>query len=692
MQTHYRPLLAFAAGALALTNPAAGAQEAEAPADAPSGVSVVTVTGQALQPDPRTGLSGSAQGLPASTTVLSHEDVATITVGRDISNVFRRVPGVVANNLDQGDTGNGFKMRGFATQGTHGADAAVYIDGVPQNMPSSEAGAGHGPAFLEWLTPDMVERIEVIKGPVSVRHGDQNRSGAVNVVTRSGGPSSVALTLESYGGRRVSLVHSAGVGELNSFVVADRYRSDGYRRGSWLDRDNLFWKLSTVQGQARYSARINHYRSRFETSGYLNYAQLAAGIVARDAPEPGMPAGFGEGRRTGLVLDRTPLDDAGLHLTAYAEDFERLRATSAGAVLHNAGLDDRRIHGGSIAWRTAFPAATLLAGADYRRDKGDGTRQRYQNRQPTSTWLTNLDLDLATWGLFAETQYKPADALKLTLGMRHDWFDYAIGNRKLLAASSDYEKSVFTPKLGAAWTPGPGLTVFANAAEGFRSPAAQQISPAGAAGPLGAAGGQVNDDIAPSKVRSFDLGVHARVSSTWSLSSTVFYVLNEDEIVQTGRTTFAGAGETTRRGIELDTRWRAAEGIDLYASYTRLLRAEFDNPLPNTQRRISVARHQLKAGLELRQQPAAGTLRYNLDAYLTSGIPYATGTPLTERIVPTHTRYDMRVSWDYRKMQLSAYATFQPHAIGESFYASATGLWVSPQPRRFGGASLRYFF
>ena len=90
------------------------------------------------------------------------EDLATLDIGRDISNVFRRVPGVVANNIDQGDTGNGFRMRGFATQGTHGADTAIYIDGVPQNIPSSQGGAGHGPAFLEWMTGDMIDTFDVM--------------------------------------------------------------------------------------------------------------------------------------------------------------------------------------------------------------------------------------------------------------------------------------------------------------------------------------------------------------------------------------------------------------------------------------------------------------------------------------------------------------------------------------------------
>lgn len=688
-----RPL-PFALSALAFACTAAQAQQQPAPGA--SEMPTVTVQGQAEHGSDKTRLSGATEAMAASVSVVDAEEVATINVGRDISNIFRRVPGVVANSLDQGDTGHGFKMRGFATQGTHGADTAVYIDGVPQNMPSSEAGAGHGPAFIEWLTPDMIERIEVIKGPLSVRHGDQNRSGAVNIVTRSAPvQSSVALSMETYGGRRASLLHSARLGRVDSLLIADVYRSDGYRAGSWLDRDNLFWKLSFADAGARYSARLNHYRSDFETAGYLNYERLASGAVARSAPEENLPPGFGAGRRTSLVLERAPLTDSGLQLTAYAENFERTRATTAASVtttLHNVGRDDRNIVGASAAWRWMFDDAALLAGADLRRDRGDGTRQRYQQRRPSATWLTNLDLDLLTWGVFAEVQYKPARDWRLTAGMRHDWFDYDIVNRKLPDASLGYRKSVFTPKLGAAWSPGARLTVFANAAEGFRSAAAQQLSPAGAAGPLDAAGGRADAGLAPSKVRSYDAGLQAQVADGLTVGATYFYVLNEDELVQTGPTSFASVGDTTRRGAELDGRWQIARALSVYGSYTRLFEAQVNNPLPNTARGISVARHQAKAGLEIRQAVAGGTLRYHLDGYVTQGIPYASGTPLTERIVPTHVRYDARVSFDYRKMQLSVFAVYQPHDIGESYYASATGLWVSPQPRRHAGVAARYFF
>ncbi|MDQ2822191.1 MAG: TonB-dependent receptor plug domain-containing protein [Pseudomonadota bacterium] len=75
-----------------------------------------------------------------------------------MSNIFRRVPGVAANNIDQGDTGNGFRMRGFGTEGTHGADTAMYGDGVPHNIPSSQGDAATPSSAAVMLESDGVRR------------------------------------------------------------------------------------------------------------------------------------------------------------------------------------------------------------------------------------------------------------------------------------------------------------------------------------------------------------------------------------------------------------------------------------------------------------------------------------------------------------------------------------------------------
>lgn len=700
----WRPTFAALAIAAGLTYGEAYASEeqtAALPATPPQSTATlapIEVSGEALSREllgARELLTLDSTGLPAAMSVITQSDLQTINVGRDISNVFRRVPGVVANNIDQGDTGNGFRMRGFATQGTHGADTAVYVDGVPQNLPSSEAGAGHGPAFLEWLTPDMIGNITVIKGPVSALYGDQHRAGAVDITSPWGDvPSSIGLTVESYGGRRASLVHSSQYKDIQSLFVADVYRADSFRNDADTKRENFFWKLSTPYDGGRYSLSVNHYHARYHAAGYLLYSDLKSGAAGFRDVQYDTP-GFGKNTQTGLVFNRSPLNsEAGFYTTLYAQNLERERGIAAAVDQHNVGTDDRYFAGGRVANNFVFSdRAALFVGADVRRDKGDGIRQRYRSGNPTDNYLVNLNMDLVTYGLFAQGQYKPVENLKLLAGLRYDAFDYDIENRKLPDASFKYSDSVMTPKLGAVWSVLPSLDVYANVAEGFRSPAAQQISPSGTLGPLGASGGTANTSIAPSKVRSYDLGFTASPSANWALAGAVYYTENEDEIVLTAPDTFSSVGETTRKGFELDARYRFSRGFSVYANYGRIVEADIKNPLPGTGARLSVPKDIVKAGLEYGTPFANGRITLNADAYLTRGVPYYSGSPLAEKNMPTYTRYDFRATYDYQRVQVSAYWVLQPHRYAsEAAYATSAGLYVSPQPKNLVGVNMRYFF
>ncbi|WP_332878659.1 TonB-dependent receptor [Massilia sp. S19_KUP03_FR1] len=562
--------------------------------------------------------------MPGSVTSITAQDIATLNVGRDISTIFRRVPGVVANNIDQGDTGNGFRMRGFATQGTHGADTAIYVDGVPQNMPSSQGGAGHGPAFLEWLTGDMIDTVDVVKGPVSALYGDQNRAGSVAISTREGGaatPSSAAVTLESYGGRRASLTLSGDNGTVRSLLVADRFHLDGFRNGAQTDRGNAFWKLSTTLGAGLYSLRASYYTADYAGAGYLSLPAIDAGLSPRSTQYN--LAGFGEATRKTLVFNRRPAQgEAGWFATAYAEDFERSRAITTSTTQHTYGYDKRNI-----------------------------------------------------------------------LGARYDRFDYDLVNRKLPAASTGYQGSAFTPKFGAVWQALPGLEVFLNSAQGFRSPAAEQISASGSLGPLGAPGGKINAGIAPSKVTSHDLGITARPGAGWTVAGAVYAIRNDDEIINTAPDVYLASGQTTRRGVELDLRYQISPDFNAYLSYGRILRAQLDNPTPGTGARLSVPAHTWKAGAGQRRALGSGHLALNGDVYVTAANPYYMGTPSRQRAMPTYVRYDVKAAYDVGTWQAALFATFQPHETASDIaYGSAAGLLVSTVPRTQAGASLRHFF
>ncbi|MDN4037654.1 TonB-dependent receptor [Massilia sp. YIM B02443] len=657
---------------------------------------VVEVKGERTE-DERLAPGAGARALPGSVTTVTSEDLATMDIGRDISNVFRRVPGVVANNIDQGDTGNGFRMRGFATQGTHGADTAIYIDGVPQNIPSSQGGAGHGPAFLEWLTGDMIDTIDVVKGPVSALFGDQNRAGSVAIATREGGaatPSSATLTLESHGGRRGSLVLSGEREGIRSLLVADRYRIDGFRHGSGNDRSNLFYKLSTKLGDGVYSLRATYYKSEYAGAGYLSLPGMEAGLVDPHATMYGLP-GFGDAHRKTLVFNRSPASgQAGWFATAYYEDFARSRAIQTSTTQHTYGYDERDIYGARAGNNWAFgDAALLTVGLEARRDRGDAFRQQYRNLAPTANYVNNQDLDLLTYGAFVQGQYRLLPSLKLHGGARYDRFDYEIVNRKLPAASTGYDKSVLTPKVGAIWTVRPAFELYANVAEGFRSPAAEQISSSGSLGPLGAAGGRINADIEPSRVRSYDLGINARPLAGLELSGAVYTIRNDDEIVNTAPDVFVASGQTTRKGVEVDLRYRLDSAFSTYLSYGRILRARLDNPAPGAGALLSVPAHTWKAGAQYRRTAGPGRLTLNGDVYVTARNPYYMGTPLVQRDMQTYVRYDLKASYDLGKFQGALFATLQPHKFASDIaYGTAAGLLVSTVPQATGGASLRYFF
>jgi len=500
------------------------------------------------------------------------------------------------------------------------------------------------------------------------------------------------VTLSSYGGRRASLTLSGDYGAVRSLLVADRFRMDGFRQGAGNQRANLFWKLSTDIGDGVYSVRASHYTADYAGAGYLSLPALQAGLDPRSA-QFGLP-GFGDAHRTSVVANRRPHGDAGWFATAYAEDFERSRAITTSATQHTFGYDDRKIYGARAGntWSVG-DAAVLTAGAETRTDRGDALRRQYQFSRPTANYVNDQNLDLQSYGAFVQGQYRVAPALKLHAGARYDRFDYHLVNRKLPAASTGYRGAAFTPKYGAIWNALPELELYANVAQGLRSPAAEQISSSGSLGPLGASGGRINADIDPSKVRSHDLGVNARPAAGWDVAASVYAIKNDDEIINTAPDVYLASGRTTRKGFEFDLRHQLDRALSAYLSYGRILRARLDNPTPGSGALLSVPAHTWKAGVQYRAGVGPGNLGLNGDVYVTARNPYYSGTPSVRRDMPTYVRYTLKASYDYRKIVGALALTLQPHEFASDIaYGSAAGLLVSTLPRTQLEASLRYLF
>ena len=67
-------------------------------------------------------------------------------------------------------------------RGLVGNQVLYLVDGVPMNNGTYRDGPGQ---YFATIDPELVERVEIVRGPASVLYGSDAQGGIVNVLTRS---------------------------------------------------------------------------------------------------------------------------------------------------------------------------------------------------------------------------------------------------------------------------------------------------------------------------------------------------------------------------------------------------------------------------------------------------------------------------------------------------------------------------
>ena len=125
--------------------------------------------------------------ITASYTVITNEEMQRRQL-RNASDVLKTVPGVSVQQSGGPGTQTSILIRGSNSDHT-----LVLIDGITANDPSSANGAID---FAHFLTENL-DRIEVVRGPMSTLYGSQAIGGVVNLVTKAGkGPMNGAAYTE----------------------------------------------------------------------------------------------------------------------------------------------------------------------------------------------------------------------------------------------------------------------------------------------------------------------------------------------------------------------------------------------------------------------------------------------------------------------------------------------------------------
>ena len=132
-------------------------------------------------------VTAEVQNLQApGVSTITADEIRKRPPARDVSEIIRTMPGVnLTGNSTSGQRGNNrqIDIRGMGPENT-----LILIDGKPVTSRNSVRLGWRGErdtrGDTSWVPPEMIERIDVIRGPAAARYGNGAAGGVVNIITK----------------------------------------------------------------------------------------------------------------------------------------------------------------------------------------------------------------------------------------------------------------------------------------------------------------------------------------------------------------------------------------------------------------------------------------------------------------------------------------------------------------------------
>ena len=491
------------------------------------------------------------------------------------ADILRLVPGLFISNPAGGGKGNQIFLRGFDAD--HGSDVAVFIDGIPVNFVSHAHGQGY--TDLHFLIPEIVDRVEVYKGPYFVQFGDFGTAGAVNIVTkRRDKDTTLTVTGGSYSSQRYLTILSPPEGiPLTPYIAFEAYHELGpFKDPEHLNRFSLFSKftlLSTATSNLSFLGTF--FKSYWDMSGDIPARAVRAGLLGRFGSIDPTNGGKTDRQNLNLVYNYA---DAQQSFNAQAwTSWYRLNMFSnftffADDPVNGDGIEqtDNRFLGGTyLNYRrnyTLFDIPTeTLVGFSSRSDHARvGIFHQVERRHLSTTKNSLINQTNLAW--YAQQEIRPTSWLRTQIGARLDKFFFDVRNIGTPAnpVSGSNEGFIANPKVNVilspfsdnAWTK--RSEIYLNFGGGYHSNDARDIvaNPGKTVLPR-ALGGELG--FRTKLLDRFDMAI-----DYWRLHLASELVFNNDE------GTTRASGRTKRQGVEGEFRYDIFSWLsaDLDTSYS----------------------------------------------------------------------------------------------------------------------------
>lgn len=551
----FKTMLSFAPFALVLLPDVVSAQ-ATTPADPDAAPADIVVFGRG---EAKIGTAGAA-----SEGTVAGSDLLVRPLLR-VAELLEAVPGMIAAQHSGSGKANQYFLRGFNLD--HGSDFTTYIDDVQMNLRTH----GHGQGYLDLngLIPEVVAREDYRKGPYRADGGDFAMAGAayMRTIDRIAAPW-VSAEVGSYGWRRLAAGGSTrlGVGELTLVGQAKTYD------GPWQLPERLrhlsgFAKYAVPTGLGQLEVSLQGYRGTWRPTEQIPESIIGTPTCPDRYCSPD-PTARGE---TSRFIGNVRLSGDSYRLNAYAQYYDWSMysnptyanidpaAPDYGKSAQIFQLDRRWIFGvrGEKRWQLD-PALTLVVGTEDRYDDiGNVGVHHTVDRAFVSSFGAYAVREASVAG-YGEATWKPLTGLRLTGGVRGDYYHYNVRARDAAAAAlgqGSGDAALISPKAAIAYEVTPAVELYANWGRGFHSNDVR---------------GAVTATPVPVLARGTgkELGVRFQRPKL-VLTATYWWLDVASELRFVGDSnTVEPTGASRRHGYELVGFWRPLPWLALDANYT----------------------------------------------------------------------------------------------------------------------------
>ncbi|WP_370681456.1 TonB-dependent receptor plug domain-containing protein [Comamonas sp. GB3 AK4-5] len=498
------------------------------------------------------------------TATMSAHDVRTAPASVSVVNRKKLDERMPANLMEavQDEPGVGFNVistagrKTLSLRGMESKHILTMVDG--KRIAGSDDVVGHSDYSLGWVPMVAVERVEIIRGPMSTLYGSEALGGVVNMITREPGDTwktSVLLkagtqTDRSGGGFTQQSIYSAGkVNDVLSLKLSGTNARNSDIPGV------LNPQVSELEGAHNMQGGVG---------GILNLAQghkLDFNVIrGKDERFFDTSSGKKGTYRNGYDINRSHADIgwrgelAGWtgKARAYMSRIESINTPAAGVDATAAHTLKEQVLDTSFS--RSFKDHMLTWGGEFRRESLE------------HEGLTGGKTNVNHQALFVQDEWALARSLVLTSGLRLD-HHARFGNE-------------LSPRLYAVWTPTEELVIKGGYSHAFRAPNLKQGDP----NYVYSSSSYIyygNGDLKPESVNSFELGASWKTSAA-ELSATLFHnnvrdLISSERLGKQGSTTlnrYVNVNKAKITGLELGANWELARQWSWINNATVLMSAK----------------------------------------------------------------------------------------------------------------------